>query len=67
MQYTHARLMSLEENCGAPLVMRCEPSLLRESCVDELLLQIGKFEEILLLSKATLEPYILVSYLFKLR
>ncbi|KAG5311716.1 SYRM protein, partial [Acromyrmex insinuator] len=66
LQYTHCRLGSLERNCGAILTSTCEPSLLQEEVVDELVILIAKFEEVVLKSYEELEPCILTVYLFNL-
>ncbi|XP_018353300.1 PREDICTED: probable arginine--tRNA ligase, mitochondrial [Trachymyrmex septentrionalis] len=66
LQYTHCRLGSLERNCGAVLTSKCEPSLLQEEVVDELVILIAKFEEVVLKSYEKLEPCILTVYLFNL-
>lgn len=67
LQYTHCRLINLKLNCGAILPSECEPSLLREEVVDELIVLIAKFEEIVLKSYEEMEPCILTGYLFHLR
>jgi len=67
LQYTHCRLGSLERNCGTILTSKCEPSLLQEDVVDELVILIAKFEEVVLKSYEELEPCILTVYLFNLR
>lgn len=66
LQYTHCRLVSLERNCGAVLISECEPSLLREEVVDDLVVLIAKFEEVVLRSYNEMEPCILTIYLFNL-
>ncbi|GAB1863082.1 arginine--tRNA ligase [Camponotus japonicus] len=66
LQYTHCRLINLKRNCGAVLPSECEPSLLREEVVDELIVLIAKFEEIVLKSYEEMEPCILTGYLFRL-
>lgn len=66
LQYTHCRLVSLKRNCGAVLPSECDPSLLREEVVDDLIMSIAKFEEIVLKSYVEMEPCILTSYLFHL-
>lgn len=67
LQYTHCRLVSLERNCGAVLTLECEPSLLQEEIVDDLVILIAKFEEVVLKSYEEMEPCILTTYLFELR
>lgn len=66
LQYTHCRLVNLKRNCDAVLPSECEPSLLREEVVDELIVLIAKFEEIILKSYEEMEPCILTGYLFRL-
>ncbi|XP_011162479.1 probable arginine--tRNA ligase, mitochondrial [Solenopsis invicta] len=66
LQYTHCRLISLERNCGAILISECEPSLLQEEIVDDLVILIAKFEEVVLRSYEEIEPCILTTYLFNL-
>ncbi|XP_014475069.1 PREDICTED: probable arginine--tRNA ligase, mitochondrial isoform X1 [Dinoponera quadriceps] len=66
LQYTHCRLVSLERNCGAILTSECEPSLLREEVVDDLVVLIASFEETVLKSYEEMEPCVLTAYLFKL-
>ncbi|KAL6439735.1 hypothetical protein ACFW04_004054 [Cataglyphis niger] len=66
LQYTHCRLVNLKRNCGAVLPSECEPSLLREEVVDDLIILIAKFEEIVLKSYEEMEPCILTTYLFHL-
>lgn len=67
LQYTHCRLVSLERNCGAVLTSECEPSLLQEEVVDDLVILIAKFEEVVLKSYEEIEACILTAYLFNLR
>ncbi|XP_011870463.1 PREDICTED: probable arginine--tRNA ligase, mitochondrial isoform X2 [Vollenhovia emeryi] len=66
LQYTHCRLVSLERNCGAVLTLQCEPSLLQEEVVDDLVILIARFEEVVLKSYEEIEPCILTTYLFHL-
>ncbi|EFN87805.1 Probable arginyl-tRNA synthetase, mitochondrial [Harpegnathos saltator] len=66
LQYTHCRLVNLERNCGAILTSECEPSLLQEEVVDDLILLIAKFDEVILKSYKEMEPCVLTAYLFKL-
>lgn len=67
LQYTHCRLVSLERNCGAVLASECDPNLLQEEVVDDLVVLIAKFEEVILKSHEEMEPCILTVYLFHLR
>ncbi|KZC04096.1 putative arginine--tRNA ligase, mitochondrial [Dufourea novaeangliae] len=66
LQYTHCRLTSLEHNSGAILTTECDPSLLQEPEVDDLIILISKFDEVVLKSYEELEPCILTVYLFQL-
>ena len=67
LQYTHCRLISLEENSRVQPATECNPEILKEVCVDELLFVLGLFEEIIYKSQQSLEPCLLVTYLFRLR
>ncbi|EZA55983.1 hypothetical protein DMN91_002660 [Ooceraea biroi] len=66
LQYTHCRLVSLERNCGAVLTSECDPDSLREEVVDDLVVLIAKFEEVILKSYEEMEPCVLTVYLFNL-
>ncbi|XP_026302288.1 probable arginine--tRNA ligase, mitochondrial [Apis mellifera] len=66
LQYSHCRLCNLEELCGAMLVTECDPHLLKELEVDNLIILISQFDEIVLKSYKELEPCILTIYLFHL-
>lgn len=66
LQYSHCRLCNLEELCGTTLVTKCHPNLLKESEVDNLIILISQFDEIILKSYEELEPCILTIYLFHL-
>lgn len=66
LQYTHCRLVNLELNCGATLTSECEPNFLREDVVDDLIVLIARFEEVVLKSYKEMEPRVLTIYLFKL-
>ncbi|XP_076277000.1 arginyl-tRNA synthetase, mitochondrial isoform X1 [Lasioglossum baleicum] len=66
LQYTHCRLTSLERNCGAALITECDASLLKEPEVDDLIILISRFDEVLLRSYEELEPCVLAVYLMKL-
>lgn len=67
LQYTHCRLVSLEENCGATIASECIPELLAEPSAVELALFLGQFDEAVMRTFREHEPYVLVHYLFKLR
>ncbi|PBC34693.1 probable arginine--tRNA ligase, mitochondrial isoform X1 [Apis cerana] len=66
LQYSHCRLCNLEELCGTTLVTKCDPNLLKELEVDNLIILISQFDEIVLKSYEELEPCILTIYLFHL-
>lgn len=66
LQYAHCRLCSLEELSGAKLVIECDSSLLKEAEVDQLILLISQFDEVVLKSYEELEPCVLTIYLFHL-
>ena len=66
LQYTHCRLCSLGELSGATLVTECDSALLKEPEVDQLILLISQFDEVVLKSYEELEPCILTNYLFHL-
>ncbi|XP_033317364.1 probable arginine--tRNA ligase, mitochondrial [Bombus bifarius] len=66
LQYAHCRLCSLEELSGATLVKECDSSLLKEAEVDQLILLISQFDEVVLKSYEELEPCVLTIYLFHL-
>lgn len=67
LQYAHCRLANLKENCGATLPDECDPSLLREPIVNELVTIISQFDEAIVASYESLEAYYLAKYLFHLR
>ncbi|XP_043523823.1 probable arginine--tRNA ligase, mitochondrial [Frieseomelitta varia] len=66
LQYAHCRLCSLEELSDATLVTECDSALLKEPEVDQLILLISQFDEVVLKSYEELEPCILTIYLFRL-
>ncbi|XP_034939653.1 probable arginine--tRNA ligase, mitochondrial [Chelonus insularis] len=66
LQYTHCRLHNLKENCGVHLRKECNPSVLEEPIIDELISLICKFDDIILFSFETLEACYLAKYLFHL-
>nr|XP_012215145.1 PREDICTED: probable arginine--tRNA ligase, mitochondrial [Linepithema humile] len=67
LQYTHCRLVNLERNCGTALISECEPNVLREEIVDDLILLIARFEEVILKSYEEMESCVLTAYLYNLR
>nr|CAD7395556.1 unnamed protein product [Timema cristinae] len=66
LQYTHCRLYSLEQNCGAQLPTECDPSVLQETEAVLLVVEVARFDEVLNKSHEELEACVLVSYLFRL-
>nr|CAD7457317.1 unnamed protein product [Timema tahoe] len=66
LQYTHCRLYSLEQNCGAQLPTECDPSVLQETEAVLLVIEVARFGEVLNKSHEELEACILVTYLFRL-
>ncbi|XP_071445388.1 probable arginine--tRNA ligase, mitochondrial [Hetaerina americana] len=66
LQYTHSRLCNLEKNCGLELPLLCEPSLLSEPEVTNLVREIARFEDVIIKSYKELEACHLVVYLFQL-
>ncbi|XP_043259470.1 probable arginine--tRNA ligase, mitochondrial [Colletes gigas] len=66
LQYTHCRLNNLKHTTGATLITECNPSLLKEEEIDNLIILISQFDEVILKSYKELEPCILVVYLFSL-
>ncbi|CAG2101032.1 unnamed protein product [Medioppia subpectinata] len=69
LQYTHARLCSLETNCGVDIDYEFEPKVEALSDFEAKLLmnRLSQFDEILIDSFESLEPSLLVRYLFDLR
>ncbi|GIY04063.1 hypothetical protein CEXT_485221 [Caerostris extrusa] len=66
LQYCHARLNNLKENCGIDLSMGCEFSYLSEPEALSLIHHLAKFEEAAYFAYTELEPCVLVHYLFSL-
>ncbi|XP_043484212.1 probable arginine--tRNA ligase, mitochondrial isoform X2 [Leptopilina heterotoma] len=66
LQYTHCRLESLIENNDIETAVECNPEILNEAIVDELVLIFGLFDEMLLKSHEKMEACIFVNYLFRL-
>lgn len=65
-QYTHSRLMSLEERNPMPGSIEFNSKFLDEIEAIDLALEIAKFPEALLRAKIELGPHILVNYMFSL-
>ncbi|XP_042224146.1 probable arginine--tRNA ligase, mitochondrial isoform X2 [Homarus americanus] len=66
LQYVHCRLLSLEGNCGVDYNPEANTSCLTEPQALTLIMEIARFDEVLVQTYRELEPCILVSYLFKL-
>uniref|UniRef100_A0A023GMR0 Probable arginine--tRNA ligase, mitochondrial n=1 Tax=Amblyomma triste TaxID=251400 RepID=A0A023GMR0_AMBTT len=66
LQYTHARLCSLEEKAGFPVNTRVAVDTLQEPPALALAIQIARFEEVVCNALVQLEPCIVVQYLFTL-
>ncbi|KAI0223882.1 putative arginine--tRNA ligase, mitochondrial [Lamellibrachia satsuma] len=66
LQYTHARLCSLERNAGVTLDPHCATDTLTEPEARRLVQLMARFDETLQYSHAALEPSHLVQYLFTL-
>ncbi|CAK1551580.1 unnamed protein product [Leptosia nina] len=66
LQYLHCRLWSLEKNSGAVLPDFCEPDLLDEEIIGDIVTELAKFDNVLQRAYYEQEACILVNYLFKL-
>ncbi|KAI7898395.1 arginyl-tRNA synthetase [Cokeromyces recurvatus] len=66
LQYTHARLCSIERNMNIPVNINADTSLLKEKEAFELTLTISQFPDIVQSSCKAMDPCILVQYLFRL-
>ncbi|KAG7196817.1 hypothetical protein KM043_016930 [Ampulex compressa] len=66
LQYTHCRLKNLEVNNSLELKPHCDPSMLLEPSIHELVALIANFEVAIAQSYQDLEASILIKYLFKL-
>ncbi|KAL5022852.1 hypothetical protein ScPMuIL_002007 [Solemya velum] len=66
LQYAHARLCSVERNCGVTLTTEIDPAHLSDREGQLLLLHIARYEEVVSDALRTLEPYHIVQYLFTL-
>ncbi|XP_061479277.1 probable arginine--tRNA ligase, mitochondrial isoform X2 [Rhineura floridana] len=68
LQYTHARLHSLEEMCGTVTQVSCiNPACLQDPQAISLIQHLLRYDEILYKSSQDLQPRHIVTYLFKLR
>ncbi|CEP07584.1 hypothetical protein [Parasitella parasitica] len=66
LQYTHARLCSIERNSGISPSLQADLSLLKENEAFELALTISQLPEITKSVCRTMDPCVLVQYLFRL-
>ncbi|XP_023222566.1 probable arginine--tRNA ligase, mitochondrial [Centruroides sculpturatus] len=66
LHYNHARLFSLERNCGVYLNPYCETKYLMEPEAVNLVQHIARFDETIMAAYNKLEPHIIVRYLFAL-
>ncbi|XP_055945021.1 probable arginine--tRNA ligase, mitochondrial [Argiope bruennichi] len=67
LQYCHARLNNIKENCGVDLSLDCILTSLIEPEALALIQQLARFDEVIYNSYIDLEPCVLVHYLFTLR
>ncbi|CAH2091684.1 unnamed protein product [Euphydryas editha] len=65
LQYLHCRLWSLEKNSGVTIPTNCEPELLTEEIIGEVVAELARFEEVLNRSLIENEACIIVNYLFR--
>jgi arginyl-tRNA synthetase len=66
LQFTHARLASIERRQGVAIHGDADLSLLKESVVFEVCEKLAKYPEILDLALESLEPCTIVNYMFSL-
>ncbi|GAB1609894.1 probable arginine--tRNA ligase, mitochondrial [Argonauta hians] len=66
LQYAHARLCSLKENCGMSLTSSIDASLLNDPAALRLVLHISRYDEVIESSLLTFEPFHIIQYLFQL-
>lgn len=66
LQYLHCRLCSLEKNCEVAIPNFCDPLLLSEEIVGEVVRELATFEEVLNRALIENEACIIVNYLFRL-
>ncbi|KAJ2557834.1 arginyl-tRNA synthetase [Coemansia sp. RSA 1933] len=65
LQYTHARLYSLERNCG-PVNLDADASLLTEESARKVVTLLSHYPAILATAMQTLEPCTIIQYMLKL-
>lgn len=66
LQYQHARLHSMERKSGVKITHDIDFSLLSEPVAQDIARMVGKFPELVLQAKNTLEPVTVITYLFEL-
>ena len=66
LQYTHARLCSLEQNCGFALNIDTNLDTLVEPSATRIVLHLARYDEVLQHTFQTLEASYLAAYLFQL-
>ncbi|KAI9271929.1 hypothetical protein BDA99DRAFT_501357 [Phascolomyces articulosus] len=66
LQYTHARMCAIERKANTPITPDCDFSLLEEKEAFELALTVSQFPDIVKSSYQSMEPCVVVHYLFRL-
>lgn len=66
LQYTHARLWSLQNSCGVNLTANVDAALLAEPEAIHLIRCLARFDEVISEANQRLEPCVVVVYLFQL-
>ncbi|XP_047989480.1 probable arginine--tRNA ligase, mitochondrial [Leguminivora glycinivorella] len=66
LQYLHCRLWSLEQNCDITIPEKCDPRLISEQVIGDVVAELAKFETVLNRSYTEYEACVIVSYLFRL-
>ncbi|KAG2227886.1 hypothetical protein INT45_002124 [Circinella minor] len=66
LQYTHARMCAIERKTNTQITTDCDFSLLKEKEAFELALAVSQFPDVVKSSYQSMEPCVVVQYLFKL-
>ncbi|RHZ77586.1 hypothetical protein Glove_174g131 [Diversispora epigaea] len=66
LQYAHARLCSIERNCGLEINPSANLDLLTEKSAIDLINMIAQYPDVIKSAKYTLEPCTIVTYIMKL-
>ncbi|KAI7856728.1 arginyl-tRNA synthetase [Circinella umbellata] len=66
LQYTHARMCAIERKTNTQITTDCDFSLLKEKEAFELALTVSQFPDVVKSSYQSMEPYVVVQYLFRL-